>query len=487
MAENNKITESELLAIVEQDETLLSWLKVFRPEDAPENVRELEIVSNKKKPGRPKRYRFEVAPRLDCTPKAVQKDYMAEEEARAAEGDDYINKLFIYPYLYPKSQRILAGMSGKEGEGGEELSWVDLSGNGAVVVPGSLYVKCLVNYNKKPQSRALANPYAGRSALVGRLLLEFREWPSLKALIEAVEESGGSISAPQASKAVQALEEDLIVGKDGNLIRLYNRNRLIDELAAAYKPIDASRRVLLRLPEGVGWEESVAQLKDLNWAVTGESSVSQYTAFGQGGAVRIAVTDLSKAQEQLGGEIESVPNFASLELIETDALEFYFRNRVDEKGVRWASLIQTWLELQAGDARQQDAAAGIRKDIIQMTPRRLPQGKANDRAYEALDASIDSSKMLTGGTPEERRRLPQGKANDRAYEALDASIDSSKMLTEGTPEEQVQAQMTRMAVLVIGGMEPEAAARQVQDEARAETRPATTTPEEADGNEGEQK
>ena len=95
--------------------------------------------------------------------------------------------------------------------------------------------------------------------------------------------------------------------------------------------------------------------------------------------------------------------------------------------------------------------------------------------------------MLTGGTPEERRRLPQGKANDRAYEALDASIDSSKMLTEGTPEEQVQAQMTRMAVLVIGGMEPEAAARQVQDEARAETRPATTTPEEADGNEGEQK
>ena len=63
----------------------------------------------------------------------------------------------------------------------------------------------------------------------------------------------------------------------------------------------------------------------------------------------------------LGGEIESVPNFASLELIETDAPEYYFQNHIDEQGVRWASAIQTWLELQSGDARQKDAAAEIRR------------------------------------------------------------------------------------------------------------------------------
>ena len=62
------------------------------------------------------------------------------------------------------------------------------------------------------------------------------------------------------------------------------------------------------------------------------------------------------AESLLGGVPESVPGFADLELLETDEPGFFFETLTDENGVRWASRLQTWLELQAGDARQQAAA-----------------------------------------------------------------------------------------------------------------------------------
>ena len=59
-----------------------------------------------------------------------------------------------------------------------------------------------------------------------------------------------------------------------------------------------------------------------------------------------------------------MPNCADLELIETEEAGFYFGNEIDEKGDRWASRIQAWLELQSGDARQQDVAKDIREQIL---------------------------------------------------------------------------------------------------------------------------
>jgi hypothetical protein len=53
-----------------------------------------------------------------------------------------------------------------------------------------------------------------------------------------------------------------------------------------------------------------------------------------------------------------------VELLETDESGFYFENDIDEKGLRWASLLQTWVELKNGDARQQDAARSIYDLII---------------------------------------------------------------------------------------------------------------------------
>ena len=61
---------------------------------------------------------------------------------------------------------------------------------------------------------------------------------------------------------------------------------------------------------------------------------------------------------------ESIPSFADLELLETDEPGFFFETSTDENGVRWASRLQTWLELQAGDARQQAAARDMQRQIL---------------------------------------------------------------------------------------------------------------------------
>jgi hypothetical protein len=95
--------------------------------------------------------------------------------------------------------------------------------------------------------------------------------------------------------------------------------------------------------------------------------VTRYATFSQGGPRRIAVSSLPLARSLLGGTPEPVPNFADLELMETDEPGFFFSNEIDENGVRWASKLQTWLELQSGDARQQEAARDLRDQILNET------------------------------------------------------------------------------------------------------------------------
>lgn len=89
-----------------------------------------------------------------------------------------------------------------------------------------------------------------------------------------------------------------------------------------------------------------------------------YAMFAQGGPRSIAVSSLPLSFTLLGGMPESVPDFADVELVETEEAGFFFGNETDDRGIRWASRLQTWLELQSGDARQQDAAKDLRDQIL---------------------------------------------------------------------------------------------------------------------------
>lgn len=350
MKDNQQISEATMLSRFQVGTVLLP----------PLVVKSCTVLSGKEKadarvelalPGEPEGFRFVVELKARATPQTIQLA-MAQAKSATKAGEW---PMIQVPYLSPERLEEL------EREG---VSGVDLCGNGVVLVPGRLCVVRSGAPNRYRDSRPLNNPYRGRSAMVARMLLQRPKWESLSELAAAIQAAGATLSLPQASKAVQAMEEDLIVAKNAGVIALNEPLRLLDRLGSEWqKPLVRGRQAL-RLPKGMDWAGVLSSSPLLKWAVTGESSVTRYAMFSQGGPRRIAVSRLPLALTLLGGKPESVPNFADVELVETDEAGFYFGNETDKKGIRWASRLQTWLELQSGDARQQDAAKDLREQIL---------------------------------------------------------------------------------------------------------------------------
>ena len=161
------------------------------------------------------------------------------------------------------------------------------------------------------------------------------------------------------------MEEDLIILRQGGAITLREPQRLLDNLARGWKTQSFSRKQFLRLPHGRDSVARLSSISSLKWAMTGETSASHYVMFSQGGPRRIAVSDITHAIAALEAVPEAIPSFADIELLMTDEPGYYcLPSRSDENGLKRPARLQTWLELQAGDARQQEAARDLREQIL---------------------------------------------------------------------------------------------------------------------------
>jgi hypothetical protein len=351
-AVQKKITEREMLKHLQTGTTLLDPLIIRSNDLDADRERHIDALIDVGLPGEESVFRFVVEAKSRATLEAVQ---AAAAQATAAVRDNEWPMVQI-PYLAPDRLEYLVRLG---------VSGVDLCGNGMVLIPNRLCVVRSGQPNKYRDSRQLNNPYRGRSALVARKLLTEPAWPSLNKLVRSIEESGADLSLSQASKAIRALEEELIVLKVGGAIKLQDPMRLLDKLGSEWREPDIRVGKAFRLnKDEMDWTSRFSSDATLRWATTGESSASRYVVFSQGGPRQIAVSELSRAVLLLGGIAESVSNFADLELFETDEPGFFFETTTDEKGVRWASRLQTWLELQAGDARQREAAGDVRRQIM---------------------------------------------------------------------------------------------------------------------------
>jgi hypothetical protein len=347
---NKKISEKELLnRILVGTEAIRPLVVRRRLELAPGDRADARVELGL--PEAATAFPFIVEVNSQSTPLAVES---AVARARSlAKGDEL--KLILVPYLSPERVSELEG---------EVISGIDLCGNGVVIVPGQFYLSRTGQPNLYPESRALVNPYRGRSSMVARMVLASRRWETLKELAEAVRKAGCEISLSQVSKSVQALQEELMVSKREGGITLLEPVRLLDQIGGAWRKPVLSATSFLRLPPGMDWPSVLGGVPGLQWAITGTSSARNYTALGEGGPMRVAVADLGAAAEALGGVVEAVPAFADIELQETEDPGTYFQIETDASGRRWASRIQCWLELQAGDARQQQAAGEVRAQIL---------------------------------------------------------------------------------------------------------------------------
>jgi hypothetical protein len=198
------------------------------------------------------------------------------------------------------------------------------------------------------------------------MLIEKPNWETLSELTEAIENhaqlKGPSLS--QVSKTVSAYAEELLVLKDGNTIRLADPIRMLDQLGKNWRLNPSGRIRYYRSSNGPLKLHELSSSPKLAWSLTGESSATRYCTIAQGGPMKVVVSDLKLAESLLSLTPESVPSFADIVLIETQDDAAFFANEQDEDGVRYASRIQTWLELNAGDARQRETANDLYQSIV---------------------------------------------------------------------------------------------------------------------------
>jgi hypothetical protein len=349
---DKKITEQEMLERFATGTTLLAPLIIRANEVLKrEDKRQFDALIEAGLPGESSAFRFVVEAKSRPTLEAV---HAAAAQAKAAARENEWPMIQV-PYLAPDRLIYLTTLG---------VSGVDLCGNGVVIIPERLYVLRSGQPNEYRDSRPLNNPYRGRSSLVARILLSEPSWPTLSKMLHRINRNGTDLSLAQASKAIRALEEELIVRKVGGTIKLQDPMRLLDKLGSEWSPIIRARKAFRLAENDASWANRFSSNSALRWAVTGESSAQQYVVFSHGAPLRIAVSNLSQAESILFGVPESVPGFADLELLETDEPGYFFETLPDETGVRWASRLQTWLELQSGDARQQAAGSDVKRQVL---------------------------------------------------------------------------------------------------------------------------
>lgn len=300
--------------------------------------------------------RFVAVFRTQATPKVLQ---LAISTAREVASPPETYPLVIAPYLSDdKLQRLeAAGISG-----------LDLCGNGVLCVPGKMMVMRTGRPNRFPQSAKLKNVYRGKNSLVGRAFLIRPRFSMVKDIVGFLEERGGGVAFSTVSKALKRLDEDLIISRQGDSIRLLQPETLMDNLAANYQPPEITER--FRGKSSMPVEKLIRNLssslpgENNKLVLTGAASSEKYAVMAKEPMVSVYTT-LSPRSLLKGSnlDVKETDRFANIEILRTDDARVFFDKRVEDD-IPYASPVQTWLELSSGDKRQKDAAKQVRSGIL---------------------------------------------------------------------------------------------------------------------------
>jgi hypothetical protein len=243
----------------------------------------------------------------------------------------------------------------------QEVSGVDFSGNGVVVVPGSWFVFRTGMPNAYPSSQYIKSIYTGRSSLVCRILLLCREFGTVTAVRDEIRNRGGEISLSTVSKVLKSLENELVVGRERG-VRLLQPDRLLDRLVRNFQEPEVGRRRLFRAKSlDAVLEEIMEQGRsaDVNVAGRGERV---YTSFpGAERMLELYVSDIDALDVPL--EPAEGRGFADLRLLETTNELVFFDRRLRD-GFLWTSPLQTYFEHATGGKREREISQQMRDSIL---------------------------------------------------------------------------------------------------------------------------
>lgn len=303
---------------------------------------------------------------LECkalsTPRAFRDGVNMLKTSRLSKG---FGAMLFVPYLNDEQLEELER---------ENLSGIDLCGNGVVIGLETFAVFRSGGKNRFPSSALIKNVYRKNSSMVGRVFLLVTEYDTVQSVCREVNQRNPlvsqwkkkALSISTVSKVLKVLEEDLIISR-GNSTRLLQPEKLLQKLSENYKPPDIKKRVRMKVSESalteLLWTES--QRLKLPLVVTGASSVGKYAVMQRGDMVSVYCQRLDRLIENISGSLSD--RFPNLELLETEDETLFFDIRQDES-LWWASPIQVYLELMAGDKRDQETAEQVKAYIMSKLP-----------------------------------------------------------------------------------------------------------------------
>lgn len=361
-------TKQEIIEQLRQGEVSLPPLSIRLLEDEPETAGERRLDAAIEVSWREQSARFAVEIKSRSTPRIFRNGLNWLKLAALPEG---YRPLLMMPFLREQHLQEL------EQEG---ISGIDLCGNGVVVVPGGFAVFRSGEENRFSSLAPIKNIYRKNSSMVGRVFLARPSYDAVQEVLAEINRRNplvncwqqGPMTLSTVSKALKTLVEDLVVERNG-AIRLLQPDTLLEKLRENYTAPRIRERVILKLPEASGpvhvWLEKQAQALNLPMIVSGTSSVNQYAVMQRGDLLSVYCPRLKVLLEQL--PTRAPARFPNLELIETEDETVYFDAR-PAGGLWWASPVQVYLELMAGDKRDQETAEQVKSFLLTNLGRALP-------------------------------------------------------------------------------------------------------------------
>jgi hypothetical protein len=352
MFENRKtISESDILVRLNSGQLQLPPL-TFRPAAIEPKGAAIDMIVEAAWKGQ--QAVFAVESKAYSTPRMLRD---AAAQAKAYAQRENLEPMVVVPFLSDERLEEL------EREG---ISGIDLCGNGVVVVPGKFAVYRTGATNQFRSSAPIKNIYQKTSSIVGRVFLARPRYGGVMEIQSEINRRSLSpISLATVSKVLKSLEGDLIVSRGDAGISLIQPDKLLEKLATNF--ISKSKRPAIRTKvptEGKELFDVVLKTADdlkLPLVATGLGSVSQYGVMQRGSVLSVYCTKPETLAKKVGGI--STNRFPNLEIFEADESSFYFDARPDS-GFRWASPVQVYLELMAGDKRDRETAEQVRNFIL---------------------------------------------------------------------------------------------------------------------------
>ena len=255
----------------------------------------------------------------------------------------------------------------------EQVSGIDLCGNGVVVVPGKFAIFRSGGKNRFSSSAPIKNIYRKNSSMVARVFLSCPAYETVQEVCSKVNRRNilvkrwnkTPMSLSTVSKSLKALEEDLIIGRKNGTSRLLQPDKLLEKLSQNYAPPDINDKIRMKVHAEAETLQQLllrqSQELGLPIVASGISSVGQYAVMQRGDLLSVYCPRLEMLLERLNGS--RTDRFPNVELIETDDETVYFDARENAE-FWWASPVQVYLELMAGDKRDRETAEQVKSFVL---------------------------------------------------------------------------------------------------------------------------